>query len=41
MTTRKDKKIDRVERKYVKDLTNLRIGVCPSVMTYKDQEIDK
>ena len=31
MTTRKDQEIDRVMRKFAKDLMNLRMGVCPSV----------
>ena len=41
MMTRKDKKIDRVVIKYVKDLINSRMGVCLNVTTHKDQEIDK
>ena len=31
MTTHKNQEVERVERKFAKYLTNLRMGVCPSV----------
>ena len=51
MTTCKDQEIDRAMKKYVKDLINSMMGVCPNITalkggcpgmtTHKGQEMDR